>query len=233
MLCPSCGIEILTENGFCPLCGIHLNQTDAYNSVESEEIKQRAAACRYPVYKEKKTDMVKKILFFATCTVSIVSLFINYLTFAQNRFLWSLIVISSVFFIYKTVYIWTSRIYYIGSKLYAQFFWSSQLMIVIDLLTGLTLWSFSLVIPWFSVGITTILTILAYCNRKKYQEYTGYMTVAFFLAVALFCISLFPFIKIKWPSWVAMLYAILTVFALFLFSGRQFKAELKKRFLLQ
>jgi hypothetical protein len=232
MICPSCGIEILSEDGFCPLCGIQTDNSATHNSADSIKFRQRAAACRYPAYRERKPDIVKTSLFFTTCAVSIVSLFINYVTFVDNHFLWSLIVISSVFFIYKTVFIWTSRVYYIGSKLFAQFFWSAQLMIVIDLLTGLSFWSFSLVIPWFSVGITTILTILAACNRKNYQEYTGYMTAAFFLSVVLFAISLFPFIKVKWPSWAAMLYAILTVFALFLFSRRQFKAELKKRFLL-
>jgi hypothetical protein len=232
MICPSCGLEILTENGYCPLCGIHIKQQSIQHPSDSAEYRERAAACRYPAYREKKIDTVKTALFFATCAVSIVGLFINYLTFTRNHFLWSLLVISAVFFIYKTVFIWTSHVYYIGSKLFAQFFWSSQLMIVIDLLTGLSFWSFALVIPWFSVGITTILTILAVCNRRNYQEYTGYMTAAFFLSVVLFCISLFPFIQVKWPSWTAMLYAILTVFALFLFSRRQFKAELKKRFLL-
>ncbi|MCK9170617.1 MAG: DUF6320 domain-containing protein [Treponema sp.] len=232
MHCPSCGIEILTQNGFCPLCGIYIQHTEEQTSADSDEIKQRTTACRYPLYKEKKPDTVKTSIFFTTCVVSILSLFINYLTFAQNHFLWSLIVISSVFFIYKTVFIWTSRVYYIGSKLFIQFFWSAQLMIVIDLLTGLSFWSFSLVIPWFSVGITTTLTILAVCNHKNYQEYTGYMTAAFFLSLVLFCMSLFPFIKVKWPSWAAMLYAILTLFGLFLFSRKQFKAELKKRFLL-
>ena len=232
MICPSCGIEILTGKNFCPLCGMHIKQTAAQPSEDSAELRERTEACRYPEYKEKKPDTVKTAVFFSTCVVSIVSLFINYLTFAQNHFLWSLLVISSVFFIYKTIFIWTSRVYYIGAKLFTQFFWSAQLMIVIDILTGFSFWSFSLVIPWFSVGITTILTILAACNHKNYEEYTGYMTAAFFLSVVLFLMSLFPFIRTKWPSWAAMLYAILTVFALFLFSRRQLKEELKKRFLL-
>lgn len=179
MICPSCGIEILTENGFCPLCGIHIKQQTAQFS-NSAAPGERTVACRYPVYKEKKPDTVKTILFFTTCVVSTVGLLINYLTFTRDHFLWSLIVISTVFFIYKTVFIWTSRVYYIGSKLFTQFFWSAQLMIVIDMLTGLSFWSFSLVIPWFSVGITAILTIMAVCNRRNYQEYTGYMTAASF-----------------------------------------------------
>jgi len=227
-------MEILSEDNVCPLCGTHVppqaaSETEAAADTETQSAK-KAAACRYPAYKPKKPDTVKTASFFATCAVSIVSLYINYTTFSQYHFLWSVLVISAVFFIYKTVFIWTSRVYYIGAKLFSQFFWASQLTIVLDVLTGLSFWSFSLVIPWFSIGITTVLSILAVCNRKNYQEYTGYMTAAFFLAVVLFFVSLFPFIKIKWPSSAAMLYALLTLFALFLFSRRQFKAEFKKRF---
>jgi|WetSurMetagenome_2_1015567.scaffolds.fasta_scaffold52764_2 hypothetical protein len=232
MRCPACGIEILTANRFCPLCGIHIELTSGQKSADSAEITQLTAACRYPEYRERKPDTAKTALFFVTCVVSIVSLFINYFTFAQNHFLWSFIIISSVFFIYKTVFIWISPVYYTGLKLFTQFFWTSQLMIVIDLLTGLSFWSFSYAIPLFSIIITFILTILTICNRKNHQEYTGYMTAAVFLSVVPFIISLFPFIKVKWPSWAAMLYALMTVFALFLFSRRQFKAEVKKRFFL-
>ena len=232
MKCPSCDLEILTENHLCPLCGKSLSQTAGQNYADSAENLQRIEAFRYPIYRKKKRDTVKTVFFFVSCTTSIVCLFINYLTFSLHSYLWSFIVVSSIFFVYKTVFIWSSHIHYTGSKLFAQFFWSSQLFIVIDFLTGFSCWSLSLVIPWFSVGITLVLSILALCNRKNYQEYTGYMTAAFFLSGIPFVISLFPFIKVKWPSWTAVLYALLTIFALFLFSKRQFKAEMKKRFLL-
>lgn len=229
--CPSCGLQIFTEYHYCPLCGKYLGPVNSQESSDPDEAR-RAAAFQYPLYQEKELNKVKTAFFFAACTVSIISLFINYFTFGAKHFLWSFIVISTVFFIYETVFIWTSSIHYTGSKLFSQFFWSSQLMLVLDFLTGFSFWSLSLVIPWFSISVTLVLTILAVCNRKNYQEYAGYITAAFFLSFIPFIISLFPFIKVKWPSWGAVLYAMLTVFGLFLFSRRQFRFELKKRFLL-
>lgn len=227
MKCKSCNIDIITSSNYCPLCKCTL----PLDSENTEHAKRLTPMLEYPHYLKVKPDLRSTHFFFIEFCLSLLCLFVNFFTFDKRPYFWSVEVISGFLFLHKSFFIWTSSIKNAGAKVILQFFWLSQLILVIDLVNGFSGWSLEYVIPWFSVGITFIITVLAMRKKENYTEYAGYMISSFFIAVLLAAVSLLPITEGKWGLLVALLYALLTFFALYLFSKPQLKNELKRRFI--
>ncbi len=224
MVCKSCNLTILTDSPYCPLCHI---------SIPKENLCERNAIVSkvlYPEYVAKKKSVFSKSMSFLAIALSVICVFINIFTFEQSRMLWSLIVVSSILLAHRSAFNWVSSIRNSGSKIVSQFFLLSQLMLLIDIVMGYSGWALAFVIPWLSVSTTFVITIVALANKKNYTEYTGQLMASFFVSGLLALLAAFPFSIHKWGLFVALLYSLFTLLALYMFSKAHFKNEIKKRF---
>ncbi len=225
MICKSCKLTMLSDSKYCPLCNIVVsdsNETDAGKSFVEK--------LQYPIYETKKKKPVTTTLTFISISVSLICVFINAFTLESQPLQWSLIVASTILCLYRSVFDWISSIKNSGSKIVSQFIWLAQLMIVIDIAIGYTGWSVSYVIPWFSIATTLAITIIALARKKDYTEYTGYLMASIAISVRLAFVAVLPITIVKWALLAALLYSLLTILGLYMFSKPQFKNELKKRF---
>lgn len=218
--CVDCKVEIFSNHAMCPLCGRHM-----------ENVQQ--CDIQYPKYTqptERKNFLVKKCFLFLSLSIIILCIFINFFTYKVSPTLWSLIVGSSIAFIWTMIRSLASKRISVGGKILIQFTSTSVLIVVIDVCAGFTQWSTTYVIPFLIITVTLMYTILAVRSKKSFREYFGYLLTIFFISFCPFFIYIFSLSTQAWSSLVAVLYCLVTAIALLIFIDDDLKEELKKRF---
>ncbi|HCC35554.1 MAG TPA: hypothetical protein DEQ02_07965 [Ruminococcaceae bacterium] len=218
--CERCGVNVHPQHAVCPLCGRLLGEP-------------RDAETSYPRYAEigdKAGFTLAKLLLFLMISVSAVSVFINIFTFSHAPSLWSVIVLLSLVFVWRTIGFASSKKANAGMKILHSYAFTSAFLLGLDIFTGFGKWSTTYVIPFLTILVTFVYTILAVRSHKNFREYLGNLLAIFFISLCPVIIYLFSLSAQVWSCLVAILYCLLTVAGLAIFMGSSFKDELKKRF---
>ena len=217
--CTNCGVYVYPHHKACPLCGEHFDDTE-------DDI------TAYPDYsikvKMRRTQVKKTVLFFSLI-ICIVCFFINYFSWDKIRYGWSIILFAVIMSFLAIVFSILAKIS-TGAKLIIVYFEFIGIVFVIDLIYGFQKYSTTYVIPFSTVLLTAIFTILATLNRKNYRNYFGYLISVFFISLLPVAIFLLSLSQLAWTSFIAVLYSILTTIGLLFYSGRSFREEIKKKF---
>lgn len=230
--CNSCKVSVYPQHGVCPLCGKQLEKP-----IQSET--------SYPEYAINRNGVgfagltVKKLLLFSTIIASAVSVFINIFTLDKldniNKIddilkLWSVIVCASLISLWLIIRIILEKKVSVGRKIIYDYGVVSAYLIVLDICSGFSKWSTTYVIPFLTVAVAVVFTSIAISNNKNFREYLGVLIAVFFISFCPIIIYVFSLSTQAWTSFVAILYCLLTMTGLIIFSGGSFKHEMKKRF---
>jgi hypothetical protein len=218
--CKHCNVIVDNQHRQCPLCSRILDN-------DGESITQYPSYQK--IYYQMKDFSITKIFLFLTISAIIVLLTINLLTIQYYSQLWSTIPILCLLYAWITYKKTILSNTHIGNKILVQFFSISALLLAIDICNGFSKWSTTYVIPFLSIALTLLLSIFA--ARKSYwQEYMGYLLATFFINLSSIVLLFFHLSNAIWTSITAIVYTLLTVIGLVIFSDRKFKEEMKKRF---
>ena len=137
--CRKCGVDVLDDTEYCPLCRGALDRSDGDTPV-----------VRFNDYPDVITtlhrfSLVKRILFFIAVVVSLLAAYVNF-EYAK-RPLWSVVVIYAVFFIFFTFCRFINERYQVFTKISLTVFWGLIYTVVIDAVFGFTRWSINYVLP--------------------------------------------------------------------------------------
>jgi len=218
--CVSCKVSVYPQHCNCPLCG---KSFDA--SAQSET--------SYPQYifnRDKYGFTINKLLLFISIVVCAISIFINAFTLDKNLAPWSEIVCASVITLWLIIRNAFEKRNGFGKKVLYVYGIVSLFLIVLDIYSGFYKWSTTYAVPFMTVAVAFIFTVMAVINRINYIEYLGVLIALFFVSFCPVIIFLFSLATQMWTSFIAILYCLLTIIGLIIFSGRSFKQELKKRF---
>lgn len=219
--CNHCGVYVEPQHSQCPLC-----QKPMEAGSESDTL--------YPnyewLYRDLKQFTLHKLFLFLTITMAIVSVLVNVFTLKSLNFLWSPIVAASLFYSWVTYRNTAFSRMNMGGKILIQFLSLSLLALVLDIFTGFSEWSTTYVMPFLSVAMTLLLTIMAVTRKKRYKVYMGYLIAAFFISLAPIFLFVFNVSMHIWTSVTAITFSVFTFLGMLIFSPRQFKTEMKKRF---
>jgi heme exporter protein D len=216
--CNGCNVTVHAQHRHCPLCGVKLGQSGQSITV-------------YPRYDNptgKAVFTMQKLLIFLAIAASAISGFIN--IFTQTSFPWSAFVILSLFSIWLIVGTLRSKDINEGKKILNCYGVVFLLLVAIDAFSGFYKWSTTYVIPFLTIAVALVLTVLAMRSSKHFTQYLGCLIAVFFISLCPTAIYLFSLSTEAWSSLVAMLYCLLTVAGLWIFKGGSFKQEMKKRF---
>jgi hypothetical protein len=204
----------------CPLCD------------ESLENKGNSLTA-YPEYQNVRHKMMitaDRVLLFMTVASSIILAAINWFTFDLRPELWSFMPLVSILAGWVTLKnIFFSR-KYVGGKILIQFGLVVIFLLVADIYSGFEKWSTNYVIPFLMMFVTLLLLIIAAARKSLWQDYLGYLLAAFFISLSPLPLYLFGFASIFWTGIAAMLFSLLMLIGMFIFSDKHFKEEMKKRF---
>ena len=221
--CGNCHVFVSESLASCPLCRQKMRK------------EQDRGERWYPDYEtprlKKMQRLSYRICLFLSIALCLISGFINLLTYEQARHkLWFLYVVAAVLYLWLLIGNTILSASRKGAKLILQTVGISLLLYIIDANSGYHRWSLNWAIPFLlTASILSMMT--AFFSRKKmWNEYIGYaiaMTAMGFLPVLLFVCKV---TKILWPSAVCALSAVLYLIAMFVFSSKQLKKDLKHRF---
>ena len=214
--CKSCKLEIENNLTKCPLCGTYTEETsDIYNN-------------DYPKVKISYLyDLINKCILFFAISTSIVSLFVN--RYLASSTPWSIIAIVGVFYIYLSARLILKKGKNYGFFIMTQVVFVSVLTFVIDYFLGYLGWSVNYVIPFVIISGSIVITTISIIQPFKYKEYIIYLFIITLLGLIPLILIFSHVAKVYWTNAVCVLYSVLTVIGMLLFTHRRFKTELKRR----
>lgn len=220
--CLHCQVEVDKQHTHCPLCQMKLtNQT--VNTPLS-----------YPQYRKPKRNkkLRIKVWLYATIVLMTATITLNIFTWHLYPVKWSPIIVIASF------YLW-----YLGSDIYRHFnintlakiLWRnylllSALLIIIDVSFGFSRWSLNYGVPLTGIITGLLMTFWSLVNKSMWRDDIGYILLTLGINVIPCIVFLFEGITVLWPSLISLLYGLLTVLGLFIFSGKRLLYELQKRF---
>jgi hypothetical protein len=136
----------------------------------------------------------------------------------------------SLVFSWRVIHIMQTKRANAGRKILSGYLIVSAFLVALDLFSGFLKWSTTYVIPFLTIFVALVFTILAVRGSKYLNEYLGNLLAIFFISLCPIIIYLFSLSTQAWTSMVAILYCLLTVVGLLLFMGKDFREEIKKRF---
>lgn len=224
MKCKNCSVSFFSRTAICPLCGTEAEDLDFDTQNDS---------CFYPEYAEpkiSKLDIAKKIILFLTIAFSSMAIFINMFSLTIQSSLWSLLFVSCLFYTFVSFKTLSSKKMHTGAKILVQLLLISALVIIIDIFSGFKKWSTTFVIPSLSFASSLVIVFIAVGKRSLYKEFSGYLLTSFLISIipALLCL-----VKLSthiWVGYASFLVSLLMLFGLYVFSEKDFKSEMKKRF---
>jgi hypothetical protein len=194
---------------------------------------QTYGATAYPLYvtlSEGVGFFIRKIFTFFVIAASAITVFINIFTYRNVPVLWSFVVAVSLIFTWHMVNVVVTRKSNTGRRLLNSYFAISIFLIVIDIYGGFLKWSTTYVIPFLTILLAFLFTVLAARSKKHFNEYMGNLLAIFIISICPILVYMFSLSTQGWSSMVAILYCFLTIVGLVLFMGRAFREEIKKRF---
>ena len=218
--CKRCKALVYPQHGGCPLCGKPLGEP-----AQSET--------SYPKYAGDAAGdgfTVKRLFLFASIVACALSVFINMFTLDAALNFWSVVVVLSLTGVWLIIFSVNQKNAASAMKILRVYGIISVYLVALDIYIGFFKWSVTYVIPFLTIATAMIFTAMAIGNKKNYREYLGYLIAIFFISFIPIVIFVFSIAAQAWTSFTAMLYCLLTIAGLIIFSGGKFKHEIKKRF---
>ncbi len=128
------------------------------------------------------------------------------------------------------LYLLKSKRINVGGKILRLFMAFSVSVILIDISNGFSKWSTTFVIPFTTVVVALLFTIIAVTKKNNFKEYFGYLLATAFISICPIALYLLNLTGQLWSSLVASLACLIISIGLYIFSGQSLKDELKKRF---
>ena len=189
---------------------------------------------KYPDYKDaykvSKTITLLKVFLFVTICLGAIGTLVNIYTFDKFGVLWAVIGDFVMAVIWLILLISFSKRIKFGGKILSYFWIIAILLFLIDIFTGFHKWSTTYIIPFMTIIVTFLITLIAIARRKLYKEYMGYLLIAVFTGICPILLFAFFLSDKLWTCLAAVLYSVLTLIGLLIFSDKSFKKEMVKRF---
>ncbi len=214
--CRSCKFNIENDLKKCPLCGTHTEEKDKNYNNDYPKVENRYI-----------TDLINQAMLFIAIAISIVSLFVN--RYLARSVPWSFIAIIGVFYLLLSSKFILNKGKNYGFFVLTQVVLISIVIFLIDHLIGYNGWSVDYVIPFVIISGSLAISTISIISPFKYKEYIVYLLIIALLGLIPLVLILCGVAKVYWTSAVCVIYSVLTVLAMIIFSRRKLNTELKKR----
>lgn len=215
--CENCGVTIENDLPLCPLC-------KGETIVRGEGFERDFPASLAPLGRHLQT----RLLIFFTLAVAAVSITVDLLLGDSAH--WSFIGAGALVYLLLSIrYIRKAR-RNIGLLLFIQIFGISLLSFFVDLATGYYQWSTNYVIPFVLISAAGLLTFVLYARPRRFRDYILYQIGISVIGVGFSIYAMLDKTTVMWTGVVGIVYSLLTIVGIVLFSARKTRHELHKRF---
>lgn len=218
--CKNCNLLINNEHKFCLFCDSELILIEDDSSLV--QLFPKVKSERHP------SKIIKKIILFSVFSFLIVFSLLNYVYFKNSQSLYIVLVSCLYLFLASFAIMDFSKSWIFRISLVI--FYTTALTVLIGFLLDNYDWSLNYVLPFAFMGNALFSTIVLMIKNKRWHSYVIYLLMTLVLGIIPLPLALFNLIDIAWPALVCSLYCLLTVLGLWLFSPKNLKEELFRRF---
>ena len=216
--CKNCQIKYDSPINKCLLCQNNLEKID--DDIEINNFTKHI--------KKKKTLQIIFKSFIVLNIISIVTtLLINY--YSSKQFTWGLIVSISNIFLVLIIGLIISKAK-TSTKISGSILLATILTIIISFIIENYHWAIDIVLPFSLIFITFINTIITLSKKSKWQDHISMLLISSFLNIIIFILNIVNVTNTKWAITGSLLYGVITILALLIFSPKDLKEEFLRRF---
>jgi magnesium-transporting ATPase (P-type) len=220
--CPDCQLTVESGEDRCVLCGAVLE--DDHQSL----FRKNFPTDIVPIRKRKKINLFANIALFSSVTIIALCVLINVLTWQGVA--WSIIVAGGLAVAWALIGLPIIGESNLNNMLITQMICLQLFLILIDLIFDYSGWSINYAYPFIYILVGLAVAIFVIIYRVNWRDYLMTLFVIAVLGVIPVLFLLFGWVTVPWPSYLAILFAVLCTLALLTFSSQKFGWELKKRF---
>lgn len=216
--CGVCRLNIENTLEHCPLCGAFTEDAEGPSNDD------------FPVVTTSfMVDVIKHMLLFGAIAGTLICMFINFFVVGLETGLWSVIAGVSSFYIYFSCGYLMKKRMNLGVFSVMEVFLVSIVVLVIDFSLGWKGWSIDYVIPFLIISGSMLMVIVSIFRPFRWKEYMIYVLITALMGLIPVVFILTGWTKVPVVSEICVLYSLLTVTAMAIFSRRKLKAELRRR----
>lgn len=221
--CNKCKIRIITKTNKCPLCGRKI-------AIDNDAVET------YPRYRKLKDKYrkVASIISIIAPTLIIISVVLNLLAFKNNY--WSVLFSVCVIYFWLLGLLTFNRKTHLGLKLLAHAVTIPLVLIMMNIFATTSravndiTWAISYATPLIILSFMITISFMMIRRKQRFKDYLLYLFALCLMGFIPLGILLFGVAKPLYPSVITALYSYMTIIYLVIFSKRQIKEELDKRF---
>ena len=219
--CAHCHITVLDSDAdFCPLCNGALSEDSS-----DPAVKQNG----YPdvVAKRQRRTFFLMLLLTIVVAGSFLSCAIN---FINRGFPWSVIVVSSLVYIYIEFYMFLNPDMPIPAKIAITIFLALVFVVIIDVVTGFNKWSLNYCLPGALILFNTLIVVMMFVNHRRWESYTWLPLLSIAFGIIPVVLMKFDFVTHPTVSEIAFISSVLLFLVGLILGGANARTELKRRF---
>lgn len=218
--CVKCGVRIIDQTESCPLCCCVV-----------EQCKGKQIQARYPDIrlKERKLDLILRILLFLSIAISVLCIVIN--VTHHTDIWWSAIVVGGLayaqlmlFFVVENEHAGYRSKVVLGTAC------GMAYVVLIDCVFGFTRWSINYAIPAALLAVDGMIIAAMFVNMRNWQSYLMFQILMILCSGVCILLSLIEVITKPEVSYTAFGFSCMMFLATFIIGGRRAINELKRRF---
>lgn len=213
--CEKCNVELDIISNKCPLC----------NSVVQDNTNVDGS---YPNIKTVvSSKMLKKIIFFIACMVSIGVIFLNYILTPKIKWGWFVIgQIVMSYYIFSGILNGRKKVI---KLLFALNILVCGLSIFWDAYTGFHGWSTNYVIPSLCISYGVFMVVLRIVKYYAFKENSSYIYLNILLMFLPIILVYFGYADLNVLIYLSGLFGIINLLTLIIFDGSSFKDDIVKK----
>ncbi len=215
--CRHCKVYIREERNKCALCE---NRLEEGLQTEGEEVFPEIP----PFY---ESHLALRIMMFISIVALVVSFGINMIFPSDIN--WPMLFTLAMISIWIGLVIIVQKRYHIPKKIVWQVFIISILAIFWDYKIGWRGWSIDYVIPIACVSAMIIMYVTAKIMHLSMSDYITYALLDGLFGIIPVIFILFNLVNVVYPSIISIGFSIISLSAIFIFQGKEIKAEMTKR----
>lgn len=215
--CRYCKVDLRGSKDKCVLCG---NMLEEELIGEAEEVYPEVP----PFY---ESHLAFKIMLFISIVALVVSFGINMIFPSQIS--WPILFMLAVISMWVGLIIIVQKRYHIPKKIVWQVIIISFLAVFWDYKIGWKGWSVDYVIPIACVSAMVIMYVTAKIMHLSIRDYITYVLLAGIFGIIPVLFIIFNLVTVIYPSIISIGFSIILLAAIFIFQGKEIKAEITKR----
>ena len=223
--CVHCGVYVLEDAEFCPLCRGGLEAPD---EEDLKRLKERVNLFPDVIAEMRRFSLLKRILLFIAIVGSGIALYLDLLYGEGLNF--GIIVTLGLFYLLAAVCILTSLNIGIIGKVVPVALLGLLYTIFIDVLLGFSKWSLTFVFPGAIVALNIVIIALMIVNSSDFQSYMVFEIIMILLSLIPIILVLASVVTVQIPGIIAFIFSVIVFLGTLIIGGRAARSEMRRRF---